>query len=474
MNILNLKRSAYGHRFLWNDRGTDGTGTGNANTGGADSGGMGGVSSGGGGSSSNGGGSRTSLGLSDYGALADSYTGYNPTTGYTSTVATAPGIFGGNNYGYSPAQPTSLSLKEAPSTANLDALKATLQDIPGLGFLSMLPGVTAATNVARLVATVQDALTPSQMATFRTGTGLTEADVAGARDAVATGRDGTFGVVGGGGGGGGGGNLLGFTSGAGGATAPAGGGGTSPLGDIFSIFGVQNPGAASAFTPPEFDGDPSGMVAGGKQFMQDYQRDYAPYAAKLRGEVDRIGTPEFLAQERSRAMADVQSQYDNTMQQNMRGMARMGVNPSSGRTMAMQNQGAIQNAAAKVGAAAKAEGMVRTNYMAGLGAVNTMGTDFAKMGQGWANLGVDAAKTKSGYGLGVAELGLKSTAQNQSNAVSWGQIGANKYATDKGLAGTQMRVDSATSDAREANLWGVAGLAAQSFLSPSKTNWWDT
>ena len=147
----------------------------------------------------------------------------------------------------------------------------------------------------------------------------------------------------------------------------------------------------------------------------------------------------------------------------------MGVNPSSGRMAAMRNQGAIQSAAAKVNAAAKAEGMAKTAYMSGLGAVNSMGMDATKMGQGWAAMGNDAAKTKMAYNMGAAEFGMKGQIASMDNARGWGQIAANKYASDKGIAQTQMNVDAKS----KSDNMGIAGLALQSVLKPSKSNWWN-
>ena len=266
-----------------------------------------------------------------------------------------------------------------------------------------------------------------------------------------------------------GGSGTGGTGGSGTTTTDSGGS-TMPTGPLDDIF--------STFVMPDYDSDPTGLVAGGKQFMTDYNTMYKPYAQKMMSEVDRIGTPEYLQQQRSMAMAGVQSQYDNTMQQNLRGLNRMGVNPASGRMLAMQNQGAIQNAASKVGAAAQAEGLVRGNYLSGLDKINSMGIDMSKAGQGWANIGNDAAKTKSAWGIAGAELGLKSTAQQQNNAVSWGQIAANRYATDKGVQQTQMGIDGRADASFNDNLWDIGGLALQSWLKPSTTsgstsNWWE-
>ena len=259
-------------------------------------------------------------------------------------------------------------------------------------------------------------------------------------------------------------DSIGFGGDGGGATGTGGStsqnGGTSaapvdPLADVFAHFTAAT---TQDFKAPEYESDPTGMVAGGMKSMTDYQRDYAPYAAKMRAEVDRIGTPEYLQQQRGMAMADVQSQYDRTMQQNQRGMQRMGVNPNSGRMLAMQNQGAIQNAASKVGAAAKAEGLVKTNYLAGLGAVNTMGTDFAKMGQGWASLGNDAAKTKSLSNLSSSELGLKAQTQTQTNDFNWGKLAVDRYGIDMGVQNNTAN-NNARADAQDSsNMWGLAGI----------------
>jgi hypothetical protein len=54
------------------------------------------------------------------------------------------------------------------------------------------------------------------------------------------------------------------------------------------------------------------------------------------------------------AMAGVASQFNSLDQQNNRQMSRMGVNPSSGRSQAMNNQMAIAQAGAQAGAANKA------------------------------------------------------------------------------------------------------------------------
>lgn len=74
------------------------------------------------------------------------------------------------------------------------------------------------------------------------------------------------------------------------------------------------------------------------------------------------------AQMMGEANADIGMAFDNAQAQQARGLSRMGVNPSSGRAMAMSNQSELAQATAhaaagqKVSAAAKAEGLaLKTN-----------------------------------------------------------------------------------------------------------------
>lgn len=242
-----------------------------------------------------------------------------------------------------------------------------------------------------------------------------------------------------------------------------------PMDDIFSQF-AGGPTGFTMPTMPEYDADPSGMIAGAKGYMDDYNATYKPYAQKMMAEVDRYGSPEYQAQQRGKAMADVQQQYDNSMGQNTREMARMGVNPSSGRMAAMRNQGAIQSAAAKVNAAAKAEGMAKTAYMSGLGAVNSMGMDTAKMGQGWANMGNDAAKTKMGYGLGAAELGLKGQVAKSNDAQGWGKLSMDRYGIDKGVASKAASESAASDRATKDNQWTIGTAVLGGLFGSNPTN----
>lgn len=123
-----------------------------------------------------------------------------------------------------------------------------------------------------------------------------------------------------------------------------------------------------------------------------------------------------------RATADVNSAFANAEGQNARAMARRGINPGSGRALAMGNQTAIAKAAALAGAAtgartsARMEGRALTdrvaNSVAGYPAMSMQATS---TGAGYGASGITIANT----GLG----GMNSGALSASGVAS--QMGSN-------------------------------------------------
>lgn len=65
-------------------------------------------------------------------------------------------------------------------------------------------------------------------------------------------------------------------------------------------------------------------------------------------------------QEAAKAMAEVNSGFSNVKAQDARALARMGINPSSGRSLAIGNQTAIAQASSLAGASNKARNLVET------------------------------------------------------------------------------------------------------------------
>lgn len=122
------------------------------------------------------------------------------------------------------------------------------------------------------------------------------------------------------------------------------------------------------------------------------------------------------------AQADVTSAFNNSRDQNSRAMSRMGINPSAGRAMAMNNQNAIAqasaqaSAASKVRQAAKAEGYALTDR-----ASNALA--------GYPAMGMQATGAGAGYGasgLGIANSGLAGMNSGYGAAGGMaGQMGSN-------------------------------------------------
>jgi hypothetical protein len=165
----------------------------------------------------------------------------------------------------------------------------------------------------------------------------------------------------------------------------------------------------------------------------------------------------------AQAGADVEQAFANQRQAYGRAMARMGVNPNSGRSAAMDAQMSIAQATAKAGIqggarqAARAEGRALTdrasNALSGYPAMGMSttgsGAQFAASGIGLANSA--AAGRTAGYGMAGGMAG------------QMGQNATNMYGTQsRGYYGQQ-------GDSAGSILGGLGGLAlgASKFIPPS-------
>ena len=193
----------------------------------------------------------------------------------------------------------------------------------------------------------------------------------------------------------------------------------------------------------------------------DYQKNtFRPLEAGIVSDALGYDNPARRDAAAGRAMADVEQQFGNEAAQQQRAMARMGVNPGSGRMLAMGNQMAMAQAAAKAGAANKARDSIELQ-----GYARKM--DAANMGRGLAssqatsagvamNAGNSAANT-GGMALTQAQLAGNNMAQgfnaamgaNSSAGSLYGQA-ANIQAQDKGIFG-----DLATIGMSAAKLYGM-------------------
>ena len=189
------------------------------------------------------------------------------------------------------------------------------------------------------------------------------------------------------------------------------------------------------------------------QALADYQLDAmrrnderywntaVPFENRLLEDVNRFDSQAYKDQQVAQALADTQTQFSNAQTQQQRGLARMGVNPNSGRAQALANQTSIAQAAAMASAANKTRmaaeqvglstkmqmyggmkglaGLGATNAQLGLGAMGTSNQSAAGMtGAAGSYLGANnAAFGAMNSGMSAGIQGLGSYNQLQQNAV---------------------------------------------------------
>lgn len=201
---------------------------------------------------------------------------------------------------------------------------------------------------------------------------------------------------------------------------------------------------------------------------EDYTSTYRPLEQKLVADAQAYDTPERRAAEAASASADVETSIAAQRGATMRAMERSGVNPASGKVMAMAGALDIGAAKAKAGAANAAmktveqQGYARRMDAANLGRniASAQGTNASIASQigagavGSANAGLGAAASGQGIlnsGYAGAQAGLAGAA-NTYNQIASNQIKA-----------------SQTSD----GLWGGLGGAAGSIGAAAITKWSD-
>ena len=158
-----------------------------------------------------------------------------------------------------------------------------------------------------------------------------------------------------------------------------------------------------------------------------------PFENRLLQDVNRFDSQAYKDQLVGQQLADVTQAFSNTRDQAARGLARMGVNPNSGRFAAMQNVTSIEQAKAMAAAANKTRqaadqiGLSTKMQMyggmrglAGLGATN------AQLGAGAMGVGNQAAAGM--LGSGISYSGANNAAFNASMAgMSAGVQGLGTY-----------------------------------------------
>lgn len=167
---------------------------------------------------------------------------------------------------------------------------------------------------------------------------------------------------------------------------------------------------------------------------------------------NQVGRQEQMARE---ASADVTTAFGAAQAQQQRGLSRMGVNPSSGRALAMANQSSIAMAAAQSSAAnktrqaARQEGYALTDRAnSAMAGYSTQASGNTGQGAGYGSSGVGMANSSlSGMNSGASAMagiasGMGNTANSAMNAYS-GQMNANTNAAGDGGAGMLVGLASA-------------------------------
>lgn len=174
---------------------------------------------------------------------------------------------------------------------------------------------------------------------------------------------------------------------------------------------------------------------------EDYTNTYRPLEQKLVADAQNYDTPERRAAEAASASADVATSIAAQRGATMRAMERSGVNPASGKVMALQGSMDIGAAKAQAGAANQAmrnveqQGYARRMDAANLGRniASAQGTNASIASQigagavGSANAGLGAATSGQGIlnsGYAGAQAGLAGAA-NTYNQISQNQVAAN-------------------------------------------------
>lgn len=142
----------------------------------------------------------------------------------------------------------------------------------------------------------------------------------------------------------------------------------------------------------------------------DYQRTtFRPLEQGIVDDAKKFDSPEEQERVAGAASAAVKQNVTQATEANTRSMARMGVNPSSGRSMVTQNETAITGALGEAGAENTARQTVKT-----LGAAKRM--DAASLGRGLAS----SQATSAGVALNAGNSAVNNAAQgiNSANGVA--------------------------------------------------------
>lgn len=204
----------------------------------------------------------------------------------------------------------------------------------------------------------------------------------------------------------------------------------------------------------------AGRVANSQVKLMDQQRQISgeyhtrnksvfwPLEDSIVKNANEYDTPARREAEAGKAVADVGLQIDGERQAMVRNQQRMGVNPSSGNSLAMNNQMSLAAASAKGAAATGARDKIETQGFA-------RKMDAASLGRGLASAQATAASTATQAGNSAVNAAYAPVnASNQSTQL----LGNALQDYQSSMSGANRLLISAQQ--READQWGAASNAA--------------
>ena len=172
-----------------------------------------------------------------------------------------------------------------------------------------------------------------------------------------------------------------------------------------------------------------------------------------------------LARASGEAAAGVQTQFDNAAGQRARSQAAMGINPNSGRAMAMDSEAQLGLAASKAGASNNARLVARDRGIALRAGVANFGRNMPNTAANAYGLSMTANQGATGANAGASAGALSNAnfaGQGFNTAIqgnnSAGNIMANQYGQQVSAYNAQQAADGASS-AGIGNMIGTLGAA---------------
>ncbi|RUP35579.1 MAG: tail fiber domain-containing protein [Curvibacter sp.] len=159
----------------------------------------------------------------------------------------------------------------------------------------------------------------------------------------------------------------------------------------------------------------------------------------------------------NQAQADVGQQFNNSRQQTARSMARMGINPNSGKSLAINSEMGVSEAAAKAGVSSGARESARAEGYALTDRASNALAGYPSMGMG--TTGAAAGFGASGVGLANASLAGRTSGYGSAAQIA-GQMGTNAT----GMYGQQANYQTQAQQAQN-GLWGALGTVGGMALS---------